>query len=793
MTTRIDAIKAGFGMVLLAGLALTVTAAGTYRESLSAGQQKLQAKDYAGAQAEAAEAQKLAGSAAERNEALLLLARARAAANDNPAARAEYARVVEDKEASAKQQAEALMGVAHTYEAETNWPAARLEYEKVLKREAMTEGIRFQAQGRIAVTYYGEEDVAGLRAAVEKLLELPGPAGGKADALLKLGDLSMKKNAGLQAREAYTRITTLPDVNATVKSNAWIRLSHTYAEEGTVPPGMNSCDPFGLPRESQQSQFEAKTAAYLKAHPDANFALGVETPVRKLFRDKLWFRGAFTNQVALSAARNEYEAFQLCVIPLKTVNAEPLKGVQLSVTDLVGENGAKIPAANVKIWQVGYVRTRTPSYPTSHVGYWPDPLLEHDAPVAVDGHQLQPFWVRVHVAEGTAPGNYQGGIKVATATQGSQTLTINLRVRAFTLPQESKLVFHALRYAEPAPYMNYYKIDKDAARDMAARYAEVLIREYKLFPAGVDFYDKSDTDFSRFDVQLQPLIQKGMKLCRCLPAVKLEGLSGGIEPAEFKRLTDHLRQKGWLNKTYVYCRSDEPSEAEYPKSREYAAKLKELVPDVKILTSESPHAGLAGFTDAWWSDVSTEDPAYNRERQKAGDLVLWYFCRVPIHMDRIYNSIWDSPLILIDRAATEQRVAFWLAWKYKMDGIMIWAGNGSWYRNGKTTWPDESWDPYLDIYEWPYGGADNGNGVLFYPGKQGPLPSLRLEVLREGREDYEYLWLLNSLAGNNPPEEIRQALSVNPLVCVTPHLFTRDPSAFYQERDRIAEMIEHYL
>ncbi len=575
------------------------------------------------------------------------------------------------------------------------------------------------------------------------------------------------------------------------KSNDVLQATHSFAEEGTVPHGANSCDPFGLPRESQQVHFDAGTASYLRAHPEAKFALGVETPVRKLFRDKLWFQGEFANQVALSAARNEYEAFQLCVIPLQAPGSDPIKGIRLSATDLVTKNGARIAAANIRIWQVGYVRTRTPSYPTCHVGYWPDPLLEHDAPVSVEAHQLQPFWIRVHVAAGTPPGQYEGVIKVATETMGSQAFTINLRVRAFTLPQDPKLIFHALRYMEPGPYVNYYKIDKAKAQEMAIRYMETLTDEYKLFPAAVSIYDKSDADFSRFDAQLEPLIKKGMKLCRCLPAVKLEGLSDGIEPAEFKRLTDHLRQKGWLDKTYIYCRRDEPSEAEYPKSREYATKLKALVPDVKILTSESPHPGLAGFTDAWWSDVSTEDPSYNRERQKAGDLVLWYFCRVPIRMDRIYHSIWDSPLMLIDRAATEQRVAFWLAWKQKIDGIMIWAGN-DWYKKGKTTWPEEPWDPYLDSYTWPYGGADNGNGVLFYPGKRGPLPSLRLEVLREGREDYEYLWLLNSLAGDHPPEDVKEALGVSPLVCVTPHIFTKDPSAFYKEREKLADMIERF-
>jgi hypothetical protein len=40
----------------------------------------------------------------------------------------------------------------------------------------------------------------------------------------------------------------------------------------------------------------------------------------------------------------------------------------------------------------------------------------------------------------------------------------------------------------------------------------------------------------------------------------------------------------------------------------------------------------------------------------------------------------------------------------------------------------------------------NGDGYLLYPGADlKPLSSIRLEALRDGLEDYEYLWTLDSL------------------------------------------------
>jgi hypothetical protein len=36
----------------------------------------------------------------------------------------------------------------------------------------------------------------------------------------------------------------------------------------------------------------------------------------------------------------------------------------------------------------------------------------------------------------------------------------------------------------------------------------------------------------------------------------------------------------------------------------------------------------------------------------------------------------------------------------------------------------------------------NGDGLLFYPGDNGPVVTIRMKNMRDGLEDYEYLWLL---------------------------------------------------
>jgi hypothetical protein len=66
-------------------------------------------------------------------------------------------------------------------------------------------------------------------------------------------------------------------------------------------------------------------------------------------------------------------------------------------------------------------------------------------------------------------------------------------------------------------------------------------------------------------------------------------------------------------------------------------------------------------------------------------------------------------------------------------------------------------DPWTDIRL--FGG--NGDGTLFYPGLPArigghteiPIESIRLKLIREGMEDYEYLALLAKLKGRNAADE----------------------------------------
>jgi hypothetical protein len=81
-------------------------------------------------------------------------------------------------------------------------------------------------------------------------------------------------------------------------------------------------------------------------------------------------------------------------------------------------------------------------------------------------------------------------------------------------------------------------------------------------------------------------------------------------------------------------------------------------------------------------------------------------------------------------------------WKYAAAGFEYWSPV-SWGRNARAKppdqWPAAPWDPNTF-------GRYNGDGYLLYPGPDGAAyPSIRLKALRDGFEDYEYMWMLSDL------------------------------------------------
>jgi len=259
----------------------------------------------------------------------------------------------------------------------------------------------------------------------------------------------------------------------------------------------------------------------------------------------------------------------------------------------------------------------------------------------------------------------------------------------------------------------------------------------------------------------------------------------------------HLREKGWLDEAFVYW-FDEPSPKDYAFVNNGFAKLKAAAPQIKRMLTEQVEPGLIGGPDIWCPISHHYDHESAEQRRAQGESFWWYVCTGP-----------KAPYctLFIDHPGTEMRVWLWQTWQRKIDGILVWQSN---YWTSPTAYPDHPQNPYADPMGWRTGYGTprgekrpwgNGDGRFIYPPLaaagadssrpvlDGPVDSIRWEMLRDGIEDYEYFVILRDLLEDAPNETLAALLEVPEKVTRDMKTFTKDPAPLERHRDRVARAI----
>ena len=526
---------------------------------------------------------------------------------------------------------------------------------------------------------------------------------------------------------------------------------------------MNTVDHWRLGFFDQVQRFEKAEKSFKKLlGPNApkSFMTGIQTSLVKTPLNKYWFKGKYTNKVKLSAAKNEYESFQLAVIPFM---GKKLKKVALSSGSLKEVAGKTlIPADAIKIYHVGRIKTVEPYYPNRMFdNLWPDPL-EPNTPQAASKTDIALFWIQVKVPKNISSGNYAG--KLQLVGDGEKlSIEINLHVYNFTLPDRV-----------PFPVAVWTRNPKKADMDYYRKiFAEFL--KHGIDPISVgELYKAGSPGFKEFD--------KNIKFC-----LKHKQQVFEINKPRHGILYKHLKENGWLEKAIVYTNQDEPDPEQF-KTRNipYYEKMKKLYPGLRIFMASEYQDKLDKGCDIWLNDLSTARGMKFAAKHK-GKAVLWnYYCGIPIKVDYC-SSRENQPLMLIERDSIEHRLPFWIAWKYGVKGIFIYAGNNASPRKI----PNSNYWQVSQKGRWPYCGTRNGDGFIMYPGC---MPSIRMKILRDGLEDYGYFMALKKALPQIKNRKNRQRaeaiLKIPGQVMIDPHYFNRNPACLLNIREEIGIILD---
>lgn len=138
-------------------------------------------------------------------------------------------------------------------------------------------------------------------------------------------------------------------------------------------------------------------------------------------------------------------------------------------------------------------------------------------------------------------------------------------------------------------------------------------------------------------------------------------------------------------------------------------------------------------TQNWTSQAIKEikERKENTERYSNGeDFWIYMTC----------NSNNPNPSLQLDDNLLSSRSIFWMNYKYDISATLYW--NVCFYSKYDGTTKERN--VWTDPNSWVNA---NGDGYLLYPGTRyglsTPISTLRLESLREGVDDYEYLYMLD--------------------------------------------------
>ncbi len=537
------------------------------------------------------------------------------------------------------------------------------------------------------------------------------------------------------------------------------------------------------------------------------FRVAITHALHKVRRTGPITDGLMTRRVQIEAARDETECFQLVVLS----SGSPLKGVTVEAKPLTGPGGS-IP---VRWNRVGYVETARPCYAAEYVGWWPDPLLPPKA-FDVRPDERQPLWFLVDVPPDAKAGTYTGNVTIRHAKR-AVSIPVELRVRDFRLPRPGTLATAFGLYAwvlsrgyhGNKPYQDVMSVDE------YARWCEFLGKR-RLTPKniGSEYLTRTGkgkdmkVDASRLRKLLTPLASRYFapySFCKFrLPSGPHIGKPGtasdpALAAAVVKAHVNEWKRQGLPPEAYLYG-YDEPQPKHYPFLREAYARIRKVAPDTPIMQTinhRSPDE-LVGLVDIWCPLTPSLAHEFYPNRAKAGDTLWTYVCCGP---KPPYANFF------IDEPATDHRVLFWQVRQNGATGLLYWCvcwwsglptpGNAK----GKKVFPDV---PIRSIDHETYKKfKTNGDGLLVYPGPDmTPYSSIRLEVIRDGIEDYEYLAMLSRLverakklpSGKRPPAEVLKEARA---LCVVPETvsrtltdYTKDPRVILQRRRAVADMIE---
>ncbi len=485
------------------------------------------------------------------------------------------------------------------------------------------------------------------------------------------------------------------------------------------------------------------------------------------------YRGAFTREpdnrtLAMTGLAGEVLSAQAVI--RSSADIRKLSG---AMGPLTGPGGAVIPAGAVRVRYCGYVPVDETMTMTA------DPLLEVLS-VKVPANLAQPLWITVAVPSDAVPGKYEGSFTASAAPGGSVEFEVVLEVLPAVLPPPPDWKFYLNIWQDPAGVgrthgvqlwseQHWSLLEKYAANFAAHGMKSIMtsiIEQPWRSQAGVEYpsmvkwnypgefkagaADRFQWDFTIFDRYVGLMIEAGIRDKIDMYAL-VKGPGGTLDASIIYRdttdgemrniklevgeplweeiwtaflpvLQKHLEEKGWFDIAMLGF-DEKPAKV----MKIIYNFVVENAADFKVVSS----GGYPGDERKTGDEIVFPiDDLTNRDRWKKIEPLVKEMAADERYVSW-YTACWPHyPNTFIFSHLRETRFIGWVTWKFGFDGYTRWAVN---------FYPEDIWNQ--PRYKWP-----SGDMFFVYPGPDGPLDSIRWELMRQGIQDYEVLGMAMKLA-----------------------------------------------
>ncbi len=542
----------------------------------------------------------------------------------------------------------------------------------------------------------------------------------------------------------------------------------------------NEEEMYALTRRGVEDPFVHETDPVLEsrvddllATPDAAPAVGNDkiTAAHEDANLDLWFNHAYTktpaeditstgmNTYTLRMAKNEAEGVHLL---LASKNGH--KGLTVAVSDFTNASGATLGTELMYGYYFDDVRGETMVDPI--------PWVREGKTFDLDAGRSYMFIVKATSAIDSPAGLYTATVTVTDADgKEIKKAEVHAYVWNFALPEET-----TLKTQMDLSWYNIYVTHECWAGDDSLLYKNYydLLLSNRVCAYTLPYATKGTFEDERILEYLN-----NPRVTAFNPLDWKTDYNTDLGKIAYKFLS---QKQEWLDKSYFYLVDEPNGKAALDKINYCGSYMKDDFPGYKMLAPLDRNYSLSAdgtedyitytseYMNVWcykpFFHTTYAEYCYNRNltyraspanetmlgtftdrmlaAQEEGDEVWWYVTRRP-----------QEPEITLgmDTESIRHRILFWQQKLYNVDGFLYYLVN-DWY--GLTT------DHGLNKKHETNGGNDffdcYGNGVLLYCGadfdEYGPVSSLRLENVRDGIEDFEYLTMLEEIYG----EELTDAL-----------------------------------